>query len=82
MATPNPPVVTYLRSLEAVRDRSQKVFDLALEGKLDHWDWHEERLGDVVDYCAEIIEVGLFVHLGGKKADQSGRGISEQTMGR
>lgn len=59
MSHPTPPIVAYLRSLEAVRDRSQQVFDLAVQGKLDHWDWHEEKLSHVVDYCAKIIEVRL-----------------------
>jgi hypothetical protein len=58
MPATTPPIVTYLRSLEAVRDRSQKVFDLAQKGQLDHWDWHGERLGDVVQFCADIIAVG------------------------
>jgi hypothetical protein len=53
-----PELISYLRSLDAVRDRSQQVFDLALEGKLDHWDWHEEKLSTVVAFCADIIEVG------------------------
>lgn len=51
-------LITYLRSLDAVRDRSQQVFDLAVEGKLDHWDWHAEKLDVVVDYCIDIIKVG------------------------
>ena len=57
MSSPTPPAVIYLRSLEAVRDRSQQVFDLAVRGDLDHWDWHEEKLADVVGYCTGIIEV-------------------------
>lgn len=56
MSSPTPPAVIYLRSLEAVRDRSQQVFDLAVRGDLDHWDWHEEKLADVVGYCTGIIE--------------------------
>ena len=53
-----PPIVKYLRSLEAVRDRSQQVYALAQQGKLDHWDFHEDRFPQVVDFCAAIIEVG------------------------
>lgn len=52
-----PELISYLRSLDAVRDRSQQVFDLAVDGKLDHWDWHEEKLSTVVDFCADIIKV-------------------------
>jgi len=52
-----PQLVTYLRSLDAVRDRSKQVFDLIVAGKADHWDWHEDKLDDVVDYCLNIIKV-------------------------
>jgi len=55
MTTPAP--VAYLRSLDAVRDRSKQVFDLVVAGKADHWDWHEENLDDVVKYCLNIIQV-------------------------
>lgn len=51
-----PPIVKYLRSLEAVRDRSQQVYALAQQGKLDHWDFDESRFPAVVDFCAAIIE--------------------------
>ncbi|WVF65776.1 hypothetical protein IAT40_000510 [Kwoniella sp. CBS 6097] len=50
------PTITYLRSLEAVRDRSAKVYELGKAGKLDHWTFSEDKLGDAVDYCAKIIE--------------------------
>lgn len=55
-----PDLVAYLRSLDAVRDRSQKVFDLVVSGKADHWDWHEENLDKVVEYCLNIIQVRLY----------------------
>ncbi|KAK8861574.1 hypothetical protein IAR55_002396 [Kwoniella newhampshirensis] len=51
-----PPVITYLRSLDAVRDRSTQVYNLGTEGKLDHWTFDEARLAEVVDYCGKIIE--------------------------
>lgn len=51
-----PQIVTYLRSLDAVRDRSQLVFDLAVRGKADHWDWNQDKLDDVVEYCLGIIK--------------------------
>lgn len=57
--------VAYLRSLPAVRERSQQVFDLIVQGKADHWDYHEDKMGDVVDFCASLIEVGDVVWLGG-----------------
>lgn len=55
MSTPK--VVTYLRSLEAVRDRSRQVYNLGVAGKLDHWMFDEAKLADIADYCSKIIEV-------------------------
>ncbi|OXG14982.1 hypothetical protein C367_05644 [Cryptococcus neoformans Ze90-1] len=54
MSTPQ--VVTYLRSLEAVRDRSKQVYNLGVDGKLDHWTFDEAKLADIADYCSKIIE--------------------------
>ncbi|KIR32594.1 hypothetical protein I352_05019 [Cryptococcus deuterogattii MMRL2647] len=53
MSTPQ--VVTYLRSLEAVRDRSKQVYKLGVDGKLDHWTFDEAKLADIADYCSKII---------------------------
>ncbi|OCF43383.1 hypothetical protein I317_02823 [Kwoniella heveanensis CBS 569] len=50
------PTVAYLRSLEAVRDRSSQVYELGRAGKLDHWTFEEDKLADAVEYCAKIIE--------------------------
>ncbi|BEJ16131.1 hypothetical protein CspHIS471_0507360 [Cutaneotrichosporon sp. HIS471] len=47
--------VEYLRSLGAVRERSNEVFNLIVEGKADHWDWHEGKLATVVDFCAGLL---------------------------
>lgn len=57
MSTPQ--VVTYLRSLEAVRDRSKQVYKLGVDGKLDHWTFDEAKLADIADYCSKIITVSL-----------------------
>ncbi|ODN76668.1 hypothetical protein L202_05310 [Cryptococcus amylolentus CBS 6039] len=54
MATPE--LVAYLRSLDAVRNRSSQVYHLAVEGKLKHWNFDQAKLGDVADYCAKIIQ--------------------------
>lgn len=54
---PVPAPVAYLRSLSAVRDRSKQVFDLVTQGKADHWDWHEDKLPAIIDYCLNIIQV-------------------------
>ncbi|WVO13283.1 hypothetical protein L204_100896 [Cryptococcus depauperatus] len=51
-----PAIVSYLRSLEAVRERSTKVYQLGVENKLDHWIFHQAKLGDVADYCINIIK--------------------------
>ncbi|WVW80139.1 hypothetical protein I302_102114 [Kwoniella bestiolae CBS 10118] len=51
-----PAIVTYLRSLEAVRDRSNQVYELGQRGKLNHWDFDEAKLNGAVDYCIRIIE--------------------------
>lgn len=50
-------LVAYLRSLAAVRERSNEVFDLIVAGKADHWDWHEDKLMTVVDFCAGLLSV-------------------------
>ncbi|KIR55380.1 hypothetical protein I315_01966 [Cryptococcus gattii Ru294] len=54
MSTPQ--VVTYLRSLEAVRDRSKQVYKLGVDGKLDHWMLDEGKLADIAEYCSNIIK--------------------------
>lgn len=51
-----PPIVSYLRSLPAVRERSRAVFDLVATGNADYWDWHEDKLAQVVDFCAGLLE--------------------------
>ncbi|KAL1411334.1 hypothetical protein Q8F55_002285 [Vanrija albida] len=51
-----PPVVAYLRSLVAVRERSRQVFDLIERDKGDYWIWHPEKLATVVDFCAGLLE--------------------------
>lgn len=56
METDTPELVTYLRSLTAVRERSQLIFDLARAGEADHWTWHEDKVDEVVQFCMGIIE--------------------------
>ena len=58
-----PPQVTYLRSLNAIRDRCAQVFQLAEKAKLDHWDFHPENLRVLVDFCAGIIQVSDWYHI-------------------
>lgn len=47
--------IDYLRSLPAVRERSSKVYELAKSGELDHWDFDEGKLDDVVEFCGGLL---------------------------
>ena len=49
--------VIYLRSLPAIRERCNRVFGLAQEGKLEYFDWVPEKEQDVVEFCKNIIQV-------------------------
>lgn len=51
--------VKYLLSLQAVRDRSRLVGEAAKAGKLNHFDVHEDKLDEVVDFVTKVIEVRL-----------------------
>ncbi|KAL2685038.1 hypothetical protein Neosp_006133 [[Neocosmospora] mangrovei] len=46
----------YLLSLRAIRDRATIVGDVAKAGKLSHFDLHEEKLDEVVDFVASVIK--------------------------
>lgn len=46
----------YLRSLPAVRQRSQLVYTLAQQDQLEFFTLHEDKLDEVVDYCIEVIK--------------------------
>lgn len=49
--------VIYLRSLPAIRERCNRVFGLAQEGKLEYFDWVPDKEQDVVEFCKNIIQV-------------------------
>lgn len=49
--------VKYLLSLAAVRQRASIVEKAASAGKLNHFEVHEERLGDVADFVTSVIKV-------------------------
>lgn len=49
--------VKYLLSLCAIRERSKIVGDVAKAGKLSHFELHEDRLDDVVDFVIAVIKV-------------------------
>jgi len=46
-----------LRELPSVRDRCEKVYKLAQEGKVDHFVLNEGRYEDIIEVCAKAINV-------------------------
>lgn len=48
--------VNYLRSLGAIRERCQQLFDLALEDKLQHFRSDLTKLDRTADYVLEVIK--------------------------
>lgn len=51
--------ISYLLSLQAVRDRSQSVLKAAKEGALNNFDYHHERMPEVADFVLSVISVSL-----------------------
>lgn len=49
--------ISYLLSLDAVRERASIVYDAAKRDLLTNFDFHPERLDSVADYVAGIIEI-------------------------
>jgi hypothetical protein len=47
----------YLRTLPAIRERCQRVFDLATQGRLQYFDYHPEKEAEVAAFCVHIITV-------------------------
>ena len=47
----------YLRSLPAIRERCEQVHELAREGKLQYFDYHQEKEADVAEFCIELMKV-------------------------
>ncbi|KAJ4467661.1 DUF1688-domain-containing protein [Lentinula edodes] len=45
----------YLRTLPSIRERCTRVFELAQQGKLEYFDYHEGKEKEVVEYCGSII---------------------------
>ncbi|KAH8201495.1 hypothetical protein TruAng_004343 [Truncatella angustata] len=48
--------INYLLSLQAVRERSQLVFQAAKEGSLDSFDYDEQRMSEVAKFVINIIK--------------------------
>lgn len=55
------PEVKYLLSLRAIRERANIVGDAAQARKLTHFDFHEERMGDVAEFVTSVIQVRLAI---------------------
>ena len=55
--TPLASKAAYLRTLPAIRERCNRVFEIAKKGGLEYFDYHPEQESTVVDYCANIITV-------------------------
>ncbi|KIK58056.1 hypothetical protein GYMLUDRAFT_45605 [Collybiopsis luxurians FD-317 M1] len=45
----------YLRTLPSIRERCGRVFELAKAGKLEYFDYHQDKEADVTDFCLNII---------------------------
>lgn len=58
-STPDSPYgqAIFLRTLPAIRARCTRVHDLAEKGALHYFDYHPERLLDVIAFCASIMQV-------------------------
>ncbi|KAF8740912.1 hypothetical protein AX14_006660 [Amanita brunnescens Koide BX004] len=48
--------IEYLTSLEAVRERCNKVFGLAKENKLQYFNYNEEREVSVAEFCITLLK--------------------------
>lgn len=49
--------INTLLTLQAVRTKAHRVFDLAKRNALNHFDYDPDRLDATVDYVANIIKV-------------------------
>jgi len=49
--------VAHLMSLQTIRERAQIVYNTAKDGRLNNFDFHEEKLNDTADYVTAIIKV-------------------------
>lgn len=53
------PDIEYLLSLEAVRERSRKVFAAAQRDELTHFTYHASKLPEAAAYVSSVINVSL-----------------------
>lgn len=61
MTTKTEDQLSYLKGLQAVRERSRLVLEAANQGALNNFDYYPERLSNVADKVSSIIEVCLEV---------------------
>ena len=47
----------YLRTLPSIRERCNRVYDLATQDKLQYFDYHPEKEDVAVALCIDIIKV-------------------------
>ncbi|KAL0959088.1 hypothetical protein HGRIS_014386 [Hohenbuehelia grisea] len=45
----------YLRTLPAIRERCTRVHELGQQGKLQYFDYHQDKEAEAVDFCLSII---------------------------
>ncbi|RHZ52481.1 hypothetical protein CDV55_103014 [Aspergillus turcosus] len=50
------PEIQYVLGLKAVRERAHRVLQLAEENRLNHFEYHPDRLQDAVQYVISIIK--------------------------
>ena len=61
--------VQALKELPSVRERCQKVYKLAQEGKVDHFKLDEGRYDAIIEVCAKAINVSQHAFARGGLAD-------------
>lgn len=52
------PQIEELLGLEAVRSRAHAVLEIARQGRLNHFNYHADRMEDATDYVLKLIQVG------------------------
>lgn len=52
------PQIEELLSLEAVRTRAHTVLKAAEQGRLNHFNYHADRMEDATNYVLNLIKVG------------------------
>ena len=55
--------VEYLTSLKAVRERCNKVFDLAKENKLQYFVYNEDKEVSVAEFCITLLKVRAMIRV-------------------